>query len=129
VLIRYLEHPRSGAAAFDDMGAAWVPVREAVSASTLQATDRRIAAVTTAWEKLVRHLSLQMTSQLGISVALVLPRRLARDDAARAQAAAAELAAAGTLSATIRIPGDAGPASVVAACERHGFGPRPSSSC
>ena len=40
-LIRYLEHPRSGAAGFDDMGAAWVPVREAVAASTLRATDTR----------------------------------------------------------------------------------------
>jgi hypothetical protein len=27
-LIRYLEHPRSSAAGFDDMGAAWVPIRE-----------------------------------------------------------------------------------------------------
>jgi stress response protein SCP2 len=113
-LIRYLEHPRSGAAGFDDMGMAWVPIREAVAASTLRATDRKISAVTTSWEKLVRHLSLQMTSQLGVGVTPVLPRKLARDHAARAQAAAAELAAAGTLSATLRIPGAAGPVSVVA---------------
>lgn len=31
-LIRYLEHPRSGALDFSDMGAAWVTVREAVAA-------------------------------------------------------------------------------------------------
>jgi hypothetical protein len=30
-LIRYLEHPGSGALEFDDMGQAWVPVREAVT--------------------------------------------------------------------------------------------------
>ena len=113
-LIRYLEHPRSGAAGFDDMGMAWVPVREAVAASTLRAADRKISAVCTSWERLVRQLSLQMTSQLGVSVTQVLPRKLARDHAARVQAAAAELAASGTLSAILRIPGAAGPVSVVA---------------
>ena len=113
-LIRYLEHPRSGAAGFDDMGMAWVPIREAVAANTLRVADRKISAVTTSWEKLVRHLSLQMTSQLGVTVSPVVPRKLARDHPARAQAAAAELAASGTLSATLRIPGAAGPMSVVA---------------
>jgi stress response protein SCP2 len=113
-LIRYLEHPRSGAAGFDDMGAAWVPVRDAVLANTLRATDRKVGAVTTSWEKLVRHLALTMTSQLGVTVTAVLPRRLARDHTARAQAAAAELAASGTLSTTLRIPGAAGPVTVVA---------------
>ena len=34
--IRYLEHPRSGAVEFEDMGASWVAVREAVKAGTLQ---------------------------------------------------------------------------------------------
>ena len=56
-LVRYLEHPRSGAARFDDMGMAWVPVREAVAANTLRAADRKIGAVTASWDKLVRHLS------------------------------------------------------------------------
>ena len=113
-LIRYLEHPRSGAASFDDMGMAWVPVREAVAASTLRAADRKIGAVCTSWERLVRQLSLQMTSQLGVTVNQVLPRRLASDHVARGQAAAAELATSGTLSASLRIPGAAGPLSVVA---------------
>ena len=64
-LIRYLEHSRSGAAGFDDMGMAWVPIREAVAANTPRTTDRKISAITTSWEKLIRHLSPQMTSQLG----------------------------------------------------------------
>ncbi|WP_232666655.1 TerD family protein [Pseudonocardia sp. TRM90224] len=113
-LVRYLEHPRSGAAGFDDMGAAWVPVREAVAANTLRAGDGKVGTVTTAWEKLVRHLCLQMTSRLGVTVAPVLPRRLASDHAARAQAAAAELSTSGTLSAKLRVPGAAGPVAVVA---------------
>jgi stress response protein SCP2 len=113
-LVRYLEHPRSGAARFDDMGMAWVPVREAVAANTLRAADRKIGAVTASWDKLVRHLGLQMTSQLGVAVTPVLPRKLARDHAARAQAAAAELATSGTLSAALRIPGAAGTLTLVA---------------
>jgi hypothetical protein len=113
-LIRYLEHPRSGAAGFDDMGAAWVPVREAVAAGTLRATDRKIDAVTTSWEKLVRHLSLRLTSQLGVTVAPVLPRKIARDQAARTQTAAARLADDGTLHTTLKIPGAAGLVGVTA---------------
>lgn len=113
-LVRYLEHPRSGAAKFDDMGMAWVPVREAVAANTLRAADRKIGAVTASWDKLVRHLALQMTSQLGATVTPVLPRKLARDHVARAQAAAAELAASGTLSAGLRIPGAAGTLTMIA---------------
>jgi|GEM_PF-6119848 len=35
-LIRYLEHPRSGALEFSDMGPSWVPLRDAVSAGTLR---------------------------------------------------------------------------------------------
>ncbi len=113
-LIRYLEHPRSGAAGFDDMGAAWVPVRVAVAANTLRAGDSKVVAVTASWEKLVRFLCLQMTSQLGVSVAPAVARKLARDPLARTQAAAAELARSGTLSAVLRIPGAAGSVSVVA---------------
>lgn len=62
------------------MGAAWVPVREAVAANTPRASDSKVAAVSASWT----------------------------------QAAAAELARAGTLSATLRIPGAVGPVSVVA---------------
>lgn len=113
-LIRYLEHPRSGAAGFDDMGMAWVPVREAVAAGTLRPADRKVGAVTTSWEKLVRHLALRLTGQLGVTVSPVLPRKFATDHVGRAQAAAAQLADDGTLAATLRIPGAAGPLAVTA---------------
>ena len=43
-LIRYLEHPRSGAVGFDDMGPSWFAVREAVgrapSARLITRSDR-----------------------------------------------------------------------------------------
>ncbi len=113
-LIRYLQHPRSGAAGFDDMGPAWVPVREAVAAGTLRATDRKIGLVTTSWDKLIRHLCLRLTSQLGVTVTPVLPRRIARDRVARAQVAMAGLADSGTLNSVLRIPGAIGVVEVTA---------------
>lgn len=44
-LIRYLEHSKSGALEFDDMGEAWVGVRDQVTAGTLRTNDKGIAEV------------------------------------------------------------------------------------
>ncbi|GAA2641629.1 hypothetical protein [Paractinoplanes durhamensis] len=40
-LIRYLEHPRSGALEFSDMGPRWVSARDSVGAGTLRARSER----------------------------------------------------------------------------------------
>lgn len=112
-LIRYLEHPKSGAAGFDDMGSAWVSVREAVVARTLR-PDRKAESVAAAWEKLVRSLSMRLTSQLGVTVGLALPRKLATDHNARLQAAVKALAEDGVLRTTLRIPDAVGPVTVTA---------------
>jgi stress response protein SCP2 len=111
---RYLQHPRSGAAGFDDMGVSWVPVRDAIAAGTLRAGDRKVPAVVDAWTRLVRHLCLRLTAELGVTVAHVLPRKLATDPAARTRAGVAALAETGCLSATLKVPGAVGPVSVVA---------------
>ena len=58
-LIRYLEHRKSGALEFDDMGEAWVAVRDAVAAGTLRATDKGIAEVVARFDALLRFTSLQ----------------------------------------------------------------------
>jgi hypothetical protein len=112
--LRYVQHPRSGAAGFDDMGASWVPVREAVAAGTLRPGDRKVPAAVDAWIRLVRQLCLRLTAELGVDVAHVLPRRLATDPAARTRAGVDTLAATGRLEATLRVPGAAGPLDVVA---------------
>jgi stress response protein SCP2 len=112
--IRYLQHPRSGAAGFDDMGSSWVPVREAVAAGTLRAGDRKVPGVVDAWTRLVRHLSLRLTAELGVTVAHVLPRKLATDPEARTRAGVEDLVATGALTATLKVPGAVGPLGVVA---------------
>ena len=65
--IRYLEHPRSGAAEFDDMGAAWVAVREAARAATLQPGDHGAADVVRRFEQLVSFASMLMSRELGVA--------------------------------------------------------------
>lgn len=111
-LIRYLEHPRSGAAGFDDMGPAWVPVRDAVAAGTLRTTDRKVGGVITSWERLVRHMCLRLTGELGVVVSPVVPRRT--DRAALEQAALRRLADEGAFGTTLRFPGAIGDVQVTA---------------
>lgn len=107
-LIRYLEHRKSGALEFDDMGEAWVSVRDAVASGTLRATDKGIAEVVARFDALLRFTSLQLGRQLGTEVVPVLSRREAVDPSLRAQALTESLCKTGVLSGTIRIPNTAG---------------------
>lgn len=108
-LIRYLEHPRSGALEFDDMGGAWVPVREAVSAGTLRANDRTAPEVASRFDALLRFASLKLGRQLGTEVVPVLSRRELAEPSTRTQALVASLAGSGTLEGAVRIPSTVGP--------------------
>ena len=74
-LIRYLEHRKSGALEFDDMGEAWVGVRDQVAAGTLRATDKGIAEVVARFDALLRFASLQLGRRLGTEVVPVLSRQ------------------------------------------------------
>jgi hypothetical protein len=112
-LIRYLEHPRSGALEFDDMGTAWVPVREAVNAGTLRASDKTAVDVASRFDALLRYVSLRLGRQLGTDVTPTLTRRELADPDARIQAQASTLAAIGSLSGAIRIPHAVGSLNVV----------------
>jgi stress response protein SCP2 len=112
--VRYLQHPRSGAAGFEDMGNSWVAVRDAVAAGSLRAGDRKAPGVVDAWSRLVRQISLRLTAELGVTVAQVLPRKLAIDPGLRTRVGVEALAETGTLTATLKVPGAVGPLTVVA---------------
>ena len=111
-LIRYLEHPRSGALEFEDMGASWVIVREAVAAGTLRASDKAAAEVASRWDQLIRYACLRLGRQLGIEVQPALSRREFAEPALRAQALVGTLASDGILEGGVRIPNAVGPVTV-----------------
>ncbi len=113
-LIRYLEHPRSGALAFEDMGQNWVGVRDAVAAGTLRASDPGLVEVAGRFDALARFVCLRLGRQLGTDVTPHLARKYLAEPGLRIQALTAELVERNTLSATIRIPGAIGPLDVVA---------------
>ncbi|WP_137876491.1 TerD family protein [Rhodococcus sp. Q] len=112
--LRYLDHPRSGATEFVDMGRHWVSVRDAVTAGTLRPSDPKALTVADTWASLSRHLALRLTAELGVTVKQVLPRRHSNDPAARNAAVAERLATDGVFEAVLRIPETAGDLIVVA---------------
>ncbi|MEV0684319.1 TerD family protein [Nocardia sp. NPDC050378] len=112
--LRYLDHPRSGAAEFVDMGRHWVVVRDAVMAGTLRAGDQKALTVADTWVSLCRHLALRLTAELGVEVKHILPRKFHTDPAARAAAVAERLASDGCFEAVLRIPDTVGDLTVVA---------------
>lgn len=107
-LIRYLEHTRSGALEFDDMGEPWTGVRDAVAAGTLRATDKGIATVVARFDALLRFTSLSLGRRLGTEVVPVLSRKELADPALRAAALTQQLAGTGQLTGVIRIPDTVG---------------------
>jgi hypothetical protein len=113
-LIRYLEHPRSGALEFEDMGASWVAVRDAVAAGTLRTTDKGAVEVCGRFDALLRYISLRLGRQLGTEVTPVLSRRELTEPAFRSQSLVTNLAASGILQGTIKIPGTVAPLVVTA---------------
>ncbi len=113
-LIRYLEHQKSGALEFDDMGESWVVVRNAVVAGTLRPTDKGITEVVSRFDALLRFTSLQLGRQLGREVVPVLSRKELGDPSLRTQALSQSLCKNGLLVGAIRIPDTAGQLVVTA---------------
>ena len=113
-LIRYLEHPKSGALEFDDMGQHWVDTRNAARAGTLRSSDAGSSAITARFDQLLRFISLRLGRELGTDVQLALSRAEARDPAARSQALLTDLIDNGRLTGALRIPDAVGPLSLCA---------------
>lgn len=105
-LIAYLDHERSGAGGFEDMGEHWVAVRDAARQRTLRASDRGVREVAARWEQFIQYLCLGLRQDLGREVVAVLPRKT--DAAARMEAAVKTLVQEGKLDAAIRVPDAAG---------------------
>ncbi len=110
--LRYLDHGRSGAQTFEDMGPRWVAVRDSVSAGTLLPTDKGLPFVIERFDQLSHYLCLHLGGLLGIEVVPHTNRRV--DVSQRRRDLAEELSRQGTLSGLMRIPGTAAPVTVSA---------------
>ncbi|WP_330296148.1 TerD family protein [Streptomyces sp. NBC_00503] len=104
-LLEYLQHEQSGCHGFQNMGAAWVPVRNGIEEETLSRGDARAVEVVESWEKLVRQVCLRLGGELGQKALPVQRARRGSDPQARRVAAAERLCAEGKLSAELRIDG------------------------
>jgi hypothetical protein len=102
--IRYLEYPKSGALDFDDMGSAWVTVRDSASKQTLRAGDRETLDVVSRFDQLIAFTGMQLARQLGVHVQPALSRLELADPAARIQKQAVTLAKTGELTGTLLVP-------------------------
>src|SRR3954468_5673506 len=111
-LIRYLEHPRSGALEFEDMGPSWVAVRDSVAAGTLRASDKGAADVAARFDALLRFASLRLGRTLGTEVVPVVSRKESAEPALRTAALVESLVKEGRLAGAIRIPNAVAPLSI-----------------
>jgi hypothetical protein len=112
-LIRYLEHPASGAMDLNDMGQTWPAARDAARAGTLRRTDAECQEIVQRWDQVVRFAALRLGSSTGVDVQPVVSRAHA-DPSARLAHLAESLTNNGVLDGTLRIPRAVGDVTVTA---------------
>jgi hypothetical protein len=106
-LIRYLEHDKSGALDFSDMGQHWVAIRDGAREGTLSKRTDGMEDVAARWDQLLRFGALRLSADIGEDVATVLPRSQG-DVRQRTAALIDSLCGSGTLSGGFRIPNTVG---------------------
>jgi hypothetical protein len=111
-LVAYLDHEKSGAGGFQDMGERWVRVREAVRQGTVRAADPNVRGVCERWEQFIDYLALGLSQDLGRDVSPIRPRKQQRE--ARIDQLVAQLTEEGTLSGALRVPDAVAPLNIVA---------------
>jgi hypothetical protein len=111
-LIAYLEHEKSGAVGFEDMGQNWVQVRNAARDGTIRPADPGVKDVIDRWEQFVEYLCLGLSQDLGVQVVSAQSRM--RDGKAWTDALLKSLDSEGKLTSSFRVPGAVGPIEVEA---------------
>ncbi|MFH8338378.1 TerD family protein [Streptomyces sp. AM6-12] len=107
-LLHYLRHENSGCHGFQNMGPAWVPVRNGIDDETLCQGDPRALEVVESWERLIRQVCLRLGGELGQKVLPVQRARRGNDPKARRDRLADRLCLDGRLQAELRIEGTPG---------------------
>ncbi|MFF3326188.1 TerD family protein [Streptomyces sp. NPDC002889] len=113
-LLHYLQHENSGCHGFQNMGPAWVPVRNGIETETLCQGDRRAVEVVESWERLIRQVCLRLGGELGQKALPVQRAKRGTDPHTRRVALADQLCEEGRLAAELRIDGTPGVLGIVA---------------
>ncbi|MFF6972560.1 TerD family protein [Streptomyces tsukubensis] len=113
-LLHYLQHENSGCHGFQNMGPAWVPVRNGIEAETLSQGDPRAVRVVESWEQLVRQVCLRLGGELGQKALPVQRTKRGADPTARRAELADRLCTDGRLTAELRIDGTPGVFTITA---------------
>ena len=113
-LIRYLEHPASGALELSDMGPSWVAVRDGARASTLAKRDDAVEDIARRWDQLLQYAALVLGSEIGSDVHGVIPRRHRDDPSLRTKELVDELCDTGLLTGSLRVPRTVGDLDITA---------------
>ncbi len=103
-LIRYLEHPSSGAIGFDDMGENWTAVRDAAREGTLNKKSDGIVDIAQRWDQLLGYTSLKLGADIGEDVHEVIPRAQLNEPELRTKSFVESMVQTATLEGTLRIP-------------------------
>ncbi|MFI8445381.1 TerD family protein [Streptomyces rochei] len=113
-LLHYLQHENSGCHGFQNMGPAWVPVRNGIDDETLCQGDARALEVVENWERLIRQVCLRLGGELGQKVLPVQRAKRGTDPKERRNRLADQLCLHGRLQADLRIDGTPGVLTVSA---------------
>ena len=113
-LIRYLEHPRSGALDFDDMGPSWVHVRDHARTNTLHPQDKAAAEVAYRFGGLISFAAMRLTRELGTIVRPMVAQVQLRDPARFLQETVNVLTETGQLQGALRVPAAVAPIKITA---------------
>jgi len=106
--LHYVQHENSGCHGFQNMGPAWVPVRNGIDDETLCQGDPRALDVVESWERLIRQVCLRLGGELGVKVLPVQGTRRGADPHSRWAGLADRLCTDGRLYAEIRLEGTPG---------------------
>ncbi|WP_432101672.1 TerD family protein [Streptomyces sp. WAC 04229] len=113
-LLHYLQHDNSGCHGFQNMGPAWVPVRNGIDDETLCQGDTRALEVVENWERLIRQVCLRLGGELGQKVLPVQRAKRGTNPKERRDRLANQLCLDGRLQAEVRIDNTPGVLSVSA---------------
>ncbi len=114
-LVRYLAHPYSGVSAMTGMNSGWKNIcTDVQQGAILKKSDPDVEATASAWQQLLRYVSLELSMATNSMVDVALSRNHTKDPSALLQADVTDLVNRSVLSGSLSIPNAAGTLNICA---------------